>query len=732
MSRRPGLSETSMATHADHSPVPSGPATANPVELRARPRAWGAPVTMEEAALRCAERGWRVFPVHGIRDDRCTCGRLDCSEPGKHPRITNWPNAATSDPVRIRAWWADWPDANIGGTTDKQFALDVDPANGGVESLARLEAQHGALPPTWRTETGSGGAHRFFPQPADGPPLRNSAGVLGPGLDTRGEGGYVVLPPSRHVSGRRYRWTTMGLIALAPAWLLSLLRQAPASGDGPSTVPEVIREGMRNSELYRLARALKAKGLSHRMIRTVLVNVNREQCEPPLSLHEVAAIAAHAALQPDRPEFTAAQPGARTVSLATIRAESVAWLWPGRLALGKLTLIIGDPDVGKSLLTMDVAARLSMGSPWPDGGAAPQGTTLLLTAEDGLADTVRPRVEALGGDATRIFALEAVRQGGQDRLFSLSADLGALEAECQRLRPLCVIFDPLSAYFGAKGDTWKDSDVRRVLSPLIQLATREQVAVLGLMHLTKAADRRAIARGLGSIAFVASGRIVLAVGRDPNEPDRRLLAPVKANLSTPPAVLAFSIEETHLACGPQPRIIWQRGSVAGVDAEQVLTGPRPPEERAAREEAVEFLTELFAAETAIESTIIEQAAKSHGIPHRALTAAKRQLGVRSERRGGLGKDGHWFWIRNPASHSPPSAEFLEADFLGENPAISSTSPKISSPKIPEPSLGLDHQVRNAKTRLAALWSRLYPPPADLTPEMVGLSSNGSGVPSDDD
>ena len=138
-------------------------------------------MTLGEAALGYAERGWRVFPVHGIEDGRCTCRDTECADAGKHPRTEHGVNDATSNLDIIRAWWQRWPNANIGGATDKQFALDVDPAKGGRESLAQLEAQYGLLPPTWRSETGGGGEHRFFRQPADAPPLGNSEGRLGLG-----------------------------------------------------------------------------------------------------------------------------------------------------------------------------------------------------------------------------------------------------------------------------------------------------------------------------------------------------------------------------------------------------------------------------------------------------------------------------------------------------------------------------------------------------------------------
>src|SRR5262249_41661169 len=148
----------------------------------------------------------------------------------------------------------------------------------------------------------------------------------------------------------------------------------------------------------------------------------------------------------------AAAPMSRELSvvrrLADVQSEKVTWLWPGRLALGKLTILSGDPGLGKSFLSLDIAARLTTGQMWPDGGPAPPGTVVLLTAEDGVADTVRARFDAAGGDPERVHVLEAMREGNGERLFGLSRDLPALEELVQRSAAKLVIIDPVSAYLG--------------------------------------------------------------------------------------------------------------------------------------------------------------------------------------------------------------------------------------------------------------------------------------------
>lgn len=167
----------------------------------------GAPTVNHRAALAYAQRlGWPVFPVYWIAEGgTCSCGRPECGSPGKHPLTAQGFKEATRDEAQIIAWWSRWPQANIGiptGTASGFDALDVDPRHGGDGSLAELEATHGKLPETVVQLTGGGGQHFLF-RHRDG--IGNKTGFR-PGLDVRGEGGYILVSPSNHLSGRRYAW----------------------------------------------------------------------------------------------------------------------------------------------------------------------------------------------------------------------------------------------------------------------------------------------------------------------------------------------------------------------------------------------------------------------------------------------------------------------------------------------------------------------------------------------
>ncbi len=215
------------------------------------------------AALEYASRGWAVAPLHsamGLADGegtaRCTCGKADCPSPGKHPRTKSGIKDASRDEGQVRSWWASWPGASIAlacGTFSNCWVLDVDakPAKGGtmtgLRALAELQEKHGYLPRTLTCSTGGGGLHLYFALPS-GRTIKNKVAVKIDdqkcGLDVRSTGGYVVLPPSPHVSGTPYTWATAPdhEIAVAPEWLLDLV-DPPAPELPEAPVPEFQHDG---------------------------------------------------------------------------------------------------------------------------------------------------------------------------------------------------------------------------------------------------------------------------------------------------------------------------------------------------------------------------------------------------------------------------------------------------------------------------------------------------------
>jgi hypothetical protein len=203
-----------------------------------------------------AHRGWAVFPCHApTQASACSSGDRACSSPAKHPRTQRGLHDASTRPDVIKRWWRRWPTANVGirtGAVSHLVVLDIDPPHGGDDSLESLIGDEQPLPPTITVLTGSGGCHLYFTHP--GGTVHNSSSTLGPGIDVRGDGGYVIAPPSLHIAGDPYRWTVSSRLAHLPDWL-RLLIQPP---ERPQTEPPPTRPGRAASDGTIWARAALA------------------------------------------------------------------------------------------------------------------------------------------------------------------------------------------------------------------------------------------------------------------------------------------------------------------------------------------------------------------------------------------------------------------------------------------------------------------------------------------
>jgi hypothetical protein len=260
----------------------------------------------------------------------------------------------------------------------------------------------------------------------------------------------------------------------------------------------------------------------------------------------------------------------------------------------------------------------------------------MLSAEDGVADTIRPRIDTLGGDASQITVLEAVIDDDTERLFALDRDVQRLTALLRQDRYALVIIDPVTAYLG-KVDSHKDADVRRVLTPLSQTIDECGASLLMIMHLNKSAASAALYRVSGSIGLVATGRIGLVLGRDPDDQDRRILAPLKCNLSAEPPALAYRIDPA------QGGLVWESAPV-DMDAATVLA-PRTAGESGA--DAAEWL-HSYLEDGEVDSKTVFEAVGREGYSKSAINVAKKKLGIRP-RKVGFSSNARWVWSL-PASH----------------------------------------------------------------------------------
>jgi hypothetical protein len=250
--------------------------------------------SMLDAAVAMAEAGWSIFPCHWPIQEgsavACSCREGGaCSNIGKHPRSKHGCLDAVADPDRIARYWCQYPLANIGvatGEINNVTVLDVDPRHGGPASLSRLTALHGPLPPTLRSQTGSGGDHIIFQRI---PGVRNSASKLGAGLDIRGDGGLIIAPPSLHESGERYRWLNELSPAAAPTWL-SVALLSTKTGGKVAAPPDKWRslfnggadEGSRNDAVVAMAGHLLSRRLDPLLVLNIMKLWNDARLNPPL------------------------------------------------------------------------------------------------------------------------------------------------------------------------------------------------------------------------------------------------------------------------------------------------------------------------------------------------------------------------------------------------------------------------------------------------------------------
>lgn len=332
------------------------------------------------------------------------------------------------------------------------------------------------------------------------------------------------------------------------------------------------------------------------------------------------------------------------ILLSEVVPERVRWLWEGRIALGKLNLMDGDPGTGKSAATTDLGARVSVGKAWPDGSKCEAGGVVILSAEDGLADTIRPRFDAAGGDPSRAVALSTVPDAeGNERQVAIPDDLGVIETAIERVGAALVVIDPLMAFLSGETNSHRDQDVRRALAPLARLAERTGAAIVVVRHLNKAAGGNALYRGGGSIGIVGAARSGLLVAKHPEDDGRRVLASIKSNLAAPAPSLVFSLSSTESGA---VRVDWK--GETPLDASALLSAPTDHEERSAMSEAQEFLREVLS-DGPQPASDVRREADSAGVSKRTLDRARQSLGVLSEREGEAGKrgGGKWMW-RLPA------------------------------------------------------------------------------------
>lgn len=484
-----------------------------------------------DAALRYADNEWPVLPLYGVRGTMCECGKPDCGSPGKHPRTPQGVLDASTDEATIRGWWVKWPRSNVGirtGRVSGLYVLDVDNKESvddglhlrgkGDVSLELLEAEGGVLPETLVSRTGSGGRHLVYAYPPDRSDLGNRAG-LRPGLDTRGDQGYIVAPPSVYRGGGAYRWEEEGLspAPLPPAWV-RLLTAQPTAAEGGSlrdlAPGEKIAAGEgRHEWLFKKAAQFRGEGgtLGNEpaVMYGALMALNHRHLSPPLADSEVEHVvdSVFKRYQPNPQEAEMVFPPHAVSAESDLEADENLGYGFGTLMsldlppleplvdqlIDKGTGVIfgGQPNVGKSWVMMHLALAVATGTPFLGHFPTHKGRVLLVD-EEGSLRADRRRLDYLVNGMSEMGAWEGSAWDLEHNLVAAVGTGVKLDnpkgvAKMRRMldlhRPDLVIFDSLTRMHG--GEESSNRDMAKFFEQMKLLMTEYGTTFLFVHHVRK-------------------------------------------------------------------------------------------------------------------------------------------------------------------------------------------------------------------------------------------------------
>ena len=482
-------------------------------------------------------------------------------------------------------------------------------------------------------------------------------------VELRSTGGQTVVPPSIHPTGEAYYWHG----ELAPVKVNGKeLGKAVRNLGACSLVARHWKNGQRQDTSLALSGALLRAGWPHssveKFIRLAATAANDEELEDRIKTVETTEqkiLAGEKATGfPSLADLLgekvagclqkwlalslivnerASEPKSeidlvRVRCLADVKPEKVDFLWHPYIPKGKLTLIEGDPGVGKSWLTCAIAAATAAGTGPAGWNINEPSNVLMLSVEDGLADTIRPRFDTMQADVKRIFAIEGAL------VFN---DLGFffLEEKIVEYGPALVVIDPLVAYIGAGVDLHKANETRAVMAKLALIAEKYHCAIIAVRHLTKGGKDKPIYRGIGSIDFTAACRSVLLVGNDPDDIHRRAMVHIKHNLTEPGGAVGYEINDGSF--------LWTGAS--NLTAGRILASSSDDEKTSALRAAEDFLREVLS-EGPRAAKDIKREAREAGITDITLSRAKQSLGVKARKEGRPGETGQRWICELPQAH----------------------------------------------------------------------------------
>ena len=486
-----------------------------------------------------------VFPVYFVYDDgTCSCENPACGRnTGKHPMTDHGFKDASVDEGMIRHWWEGEPDANIGVRTGEEsgiVVIDVDPRHGGDVAFEALLAQHGPLPVTPRVRTGGGGWHIYFAHPGGGLRVGNRQDMV-PGVDVRGDGGYVLGAGSNHVLGDYLLESGLGLhdvpLAPMPLWLLDLILgneaeplpvpvpPTPTSptqgGEQLAVLPEgALGKGQRHPTLFAMAGAMRQKGMSRAGIEAALRAENQARCSPPLEEKDIQKMLAGVLKYPaggvPKGRFLSVPPredvvqetiqAFETAADPKVTAHEVKWVVRGYVAEGSITLLTGRAKAsGKSTLTTAMVARILDGHHFLGMGTQKSPVVYLTEERDTFTELLK-RSGVLGRPDFRFLRYDPARDA------TFAEQVLAAKRLAKEIGAKVLVVDTIAQFLALRGDTENEAGAAlEALKPL-QEAARDGLAVIALHHEKKGGGDVGEA-GRGSSAFAGAVDIILSLRR---------------------------------------------------------------------------------------------------------------------------------------------------------------------------------------------------------------------------
>ena len=506
-------------------------------------------MTHLEQAQKYLAQGWSIIPI---------------KQGTKLPAVTSWIDYQKRLPTReeVQNWWTEIPNANIAvvcGEISNIIVVDIDKKNGGTTKSVNLS-------PTLVSNTGGGGHHYIY---------KWRKGLVGAkvgivqGIDIRSDASYIVLPPSLHSYGNLSEWANEGEeIPEAPEWLNSN-EQIYMKTDWDKILNDKTSTGLRNMTSAQVAGKLISE-TKPELWNTIGVGYfrtwNKQNNVPPLPEKELivtwnSIMKTHLKKNP----LTLTDDNDEIVFLKSsdIKSKPIDWLWNNKIAKGKVTMIAGDPGLGKSQITIFLAGVVSNGGIFPCGSKCKQGSVLFFSAEDDPEDTINPRLMAVGANLEKIRIFSIVNRKGKEKFFDLSKDMDLLEKALSKDKEISfIIVDPITAFLGDT-DSHVNAEVRALLSQLSKLASKYSIAILVVTHLNKSTGGNAMSKITGSLAFVAAARAAFMVIKDENDEERRLFLTVKNNIANDKGGFAFRVEGVEMEGEIKTsRVIWEKEPIS--------------------------------------------------------------------------------------------------------------------------------------------------------------------------